>query len=361
MCSNNGICSRNGAIGGGGIGAGCGDDCRGTLLPVVQTPLVTLHTPAITSPAAVPAQPQQQQLQQQGDVVFEVYVLTNRCTRGGLLHPVAGSSCGYSHGRANSGGTLCTSPTVTLHSPTMTGPLTATLCGGVAGGRASAGCGIQQQEEFTTNAAISLHRGGCGINASLPAPRDAGNSSSGTTTSSSSRKQRASAGAAGSASGDGSGSGQSVSGQIVGVSRSTPIHTIALHPAGCRYAAAAAANATAAAAGGAIPGHTSVHDPVGRNRRAVVRLLVAIVVVFVASWLPYNVVSLRVDLNFDPKYARFLPFALWFGHAHSAVNPIVYWFFNKTFRNCLRNALQNGFRSCRKRRQQRDARASQFV
>jgi len=71
-------------------------------------------------------------------------------------------------------------------------------------------------------------------------------------------------------------------------------------------------------------------DAINRSRRSVVRLLVTIVVVFVASWLPYNVVSLRVDLNLDAGEARVLPFALWLGHAHSAVNPVVYWFFNKT-------------------------------
>jgi len=91
----------------------------------------------------------------------------------------------------------------------------------------------------------------------------------------------------------------------------------------------------------------------------VVRLLVTIVVVFVASWLPYNVVSLRVDLSLDAGEARILPFALWLGHAHSAVNPVVYWFFNKTFRHCVRNALQRGCSICRRSRDH--LHASQYV
>jgi len=45
-------------------------------------------------------------------------------------------------------------------------------------------------------------------------------------------------------------------------------------------------------------------DSINRSRRSVVRLLVTIVVVFVASWLPYNVVSLRVDLSLDAGAAR---------------------------------------------------------
>ena len=100
-------------------------------------------------------------------------------------------------------------------------------------------------------------------------------------------------------------------------------------------------------------------DAINRSRRSVVRLLVTIVVVFVASWLPYNVVSLRVDLSLDAGEARILPFALWLGHAHSAVNPVVYWFFNKTFRHCVRNALQRG---CGIFRRSRDhLHASQYV
>jgi len=100
-------------------------------------------------------------------------------------------------------------------------------------------------------------------------------------------------------------------------------------------------------------------DAINRSRRSVVRLLVTIVVVFVASWLPYNVVSLRVDLNLDAGEARILPFALWLGHAHSAVNPVVYWFFNKTFRHCVRNALQWGCGLCRRSRDH--LHASQYV
>ena len=108
-----------------------------------------------------------------------------------------------------------------------------------------------------------------------------------------------------------------------------------------------------------VPPAGPYRDAINRSRRSVVRLLVTIVVVFVASWLPYNVVSLRVDLNLDAGEARILPFALWLGHAHSAVNPVVYWFFNKTFRHCVRNVLQRGCGICRRSRNQRHA--SQYV
>lgn len=108
-----------------------------------------------------------------------------------------------------------------------------------------------------------------------------------------------------------------------------------------------------------VPTVGPYRDAINRSRRSVVRLLVTIVVVFVASWLPYNVVSLRVDLSLDAGEARILPFALWLGHAHSAINPVVYWFFNKTFRHCVRNALQRGCGICRRSRGH--LHASQYV
>jgi len=108
-----------------------------------------------------------------------------------------------------------------------------------------------------------------------------------------------------------------------------------------------------------VPTVGPYRDAINRSRRSVVRLLVTIVVVFVASWLPYNVVSLRVDLSLDAGEARILPFALWLGHAHSAINPVVYWFFNKTFRHCVRNMLQRGCAICRRSRNH--LHASQYV
>ena len=108
-----------------------------------------------------------------------------------------------------------------------------------------------------------------------------------------------------------------------------------------------------------VPTVGPYRDAINRSRRSVVRLLVTIVVVFVASWLPYNVVSLRVDLSLDAGEARILPFALWLGHAHSAVNPVLYWFFNKTFRHCVRNVLQRCFGICRRSRNH--LHASQYV
>ena len=104
----------------------------------------------------------------------------------------------------------------------------------------------------------------------------------------------------------------------------------------------------------ACPGMGASSLAVLSGRRAIVRLLVIIVTVFTLSWLPYNVLSLSVDVSLDAQHTRLLPFALWLGHAHSAVNPVIYWFFNRTFRHCASNVLV-----CR--RAKRDARSSQYV
>lgn len=80
------------------------------------------------------------------------------------------------------------------------------------------------------------------------------------------------------------------------------------------------------------------------GRKRVARMLVALIGVFVLSWLPYNVLTLDLDLNMHYVAARLLPFTLWLGHAHSAANPLLYWFLNPSFRHCMRKALRCSYR-----------------
>lgn len=93
------------------------------------------------------------------------------------------------------------------------------------------------------------------------------------------------------------------------------------------------------------------------DRRAIMRLLMTIITVFVVCWLPYNVISLISDVSYDAGNALLLPFALWLGHAHSAVNPVVYWFFNKTFRHCITNVV----RCSLPRKIRKSSKSSQYV
>ncbi|ELU10276.1 hypothetical protein CAPTEDRAFT_117296 [Capitella teleta] len=92
------------------------------------------------------------------------------------------------------------------------------------------------------------------------------------------------------------------------------------------------------------------------GRKRVARMLIALIAVFVLSWLPYNVTSLSLDLNYKYLDARVLPYTLLLAHAHSAVNPFLYWFLNKSFRHCMRRALR-----CSSRRATRGREAHKYV
>lgn len=140
-------------------------------------------------------------------------------------------------------------------------------------------------------------------------------------------------------------------GRILCSSADCRLHHVST-PSSCQ---GVSATTCAVAAAGVAP--TAGRLAVQTDRRAIMRLLVIIIAVFVVCWLPYNVISLLSDVSLDVKLARLLPFALWLGHAHSAVNPVVYWFFNKTFRHCISNVVRCSL--LRKRR--RDSRSSQYV
>lgn len=75
------------------------------------------------------------------------------------------------------------------------------------------------------------------------------------------------------------------------------------------------------------------------GRKRVARMLVVVIGVFMMCWLPYNACSLSLDIQGDHRDTSALPFTLWLGHAHSAINPILYWFLNKTFRTSMRRAI----------------------
>lgn len=92
--------------------------------------------------------------------------------------------------------------------------------------------------------------------------------------------------------------------------------------------------------------------PSARSRRRLAKVLVALAGVFVACWLPYAAALLYTNWFFSPtqggdgnedegvgsrhvvlRLATVAAFLL--GHAHSAVNPVVYWWLNRhTLRAC---------------------------
>lgn len=75
-----------------------------------------------------------------------------------------------------------------------------------------------------------------------------------------------------------------------------------------------------------------------KSKVKVVKMLVAVVILFVLSWLPLYVIFARIKLggNLDQWEHELLPIATpiaqWLGASNSCINPILYAFFNKKYR-----------------------------
>nr|CAD7463505.1 unnamed protein product [Timema tahoe] len=75
-----------------------------------------------------------------------------------------------------------------------------------------------------------------------------------------------------------------------------------------------------------------------KSKVKVVKMLVAVVILFVLSWLPLYTIFARIKLG--GKTARWeedviqvvTPIAQWLGSSNSCINPILYAFFNKKYR-----------------------------
>lgn len=65
------------------------------------------------------------------------------------------------------------------------------------------------------------------------------------------------------------------------------------------------------------------------KRKQVARLIIWTAYCFVICWLPYNLISLYLDLVTSDMALALLPFTLLLGHFHSAINPFVYWLLNR--------------------------------
>ncbi|XP_052281324.1 QRFP-like peptide receptor [Dreissena polymorpha] len=69
------------------------------------------------------------------------------------------------------------------------------------------------------------------------------------------------------------------------------------------------------------------------SRRQAARMVIILICVFMVCWLPYSVISALADISENATIIESLPFVLWLGHAHSAINPMLYWSLNKRFRD----------------------------
>lgn len=85
-----------------------------------------------------------------------------------------------------------------------------------------------------------------------------------------------------------------------------------------------------------------------KSKVKVVKMLLAVVVLFVLSWLPLYVIFARI--KFGGKIAPWeeevlsyaTPIAQWLGSSNSCINPILYAFFNKKFRKGFQAIIKSG-------------------
>lgn len=80
------------------------------------------------------------------------------------------------------------------------------------------------------------------------------------------------------------------------------------------------------------------------TRRRLARLLVALGAVFAACWLPYVVALVVWACRESPATRHALEVTLVLGHAHSAVNPVVYWLMNRAFLTSLHRLVSTQLR-----------------
>ena len=76
-------------------------------------------------------------------------------------------------------------------------------------------------------------------------------------------------------------------------------------------------------------------------RQKAARMVILLVLAFIICWLPYNIMSALADLSENVGVIKALPFVLWLGHAHSAINPAMYWSLNRQFRINVRRILKS--------------------
>lgn len=80
------------------------------------------------------------------------------------------------------------------------------------------------------------------------------------------------------------------------------------------------------------------------TRRRLARVLVVLGAVFATCWLPYMVALLVWAWRETPATRHALELTLVLGHAHSAVNPVVYWLMNRAFLTSLQRLLSTQLR-----------------
>ncbi|ROT83652.1 putative tachykinin-like peptides receptor 86C [Penaeus vannamei] len=102
-----------------------------------------------------------------------------------------------------------------------------------------------------------------------------------------------------------------------------------------------------------IPGDTrdaAIHEMQQRSKVKVIKMLVVVVIIFSLSWLPLYTIFARIKLGDElgedegAVLAIIAPISQWLGSSNSCINPILYAFFNKKYRNGFLAIMKS--RSC---------------
>ncbi|XP_078576727.1 neuropeptide FF receptor 2-like [Branchiostoma floridae x Branchiostoma japonicum] len=90
---------------------------------------------------------------------------------------------------------------------------------------------------------------------------------------------------------------------------------------------------------------TQVKQASWKRKVKVVKMLLAVVVLFAFSWLPLHTLSLLSDHGFltldqrDTINVYIYPIAHWLSYFNSSVNPIIYGYYNENFRNAYKSMM----------------------
>ena len=81
---------------------------------------------------------------------------------------------------------------------------------------------------------------------------------------------------------------------------------------------------------------------INRSKKRVVKMLVTVTVAFAVCWFPLHAIHYFIyfdSATFQCMSVYIILMSFWLGHANSAINPVLYVIFNKTFRRAFLQAL----------------------
>ena len=92
---------------------------------------------------------------------------------------------------------------------------------------------------------------------------------------------------------------------------------------------------------------TQIDRKIRASKTRVVRMLVAVTVIFALSWLPLYLLKFRILLGSTLKrteralyFDYLIPVAQWLGSANCCINPLIYCYFSSSFRESTKTVLK---------------------